>query len=275
MAALAAAVSACAEKTPPPEKRAARVVSTSPSMTEIVFALGRGGSLVGRSRFCDYPPEALAVPDVGGFADPSIERILALEPTLVCGERGPAGPELPQALESRGVATFFPAMDDLDAIGKAMLELGSRIEAAAEGERLARELKESIEQVSQTTAGRSKPRVLFLFDWKPLVAAGKGSFPDELLRVAGGINVVKDGGKYPRLGLEAVFAADPDVIIDGSSHGDGGSPTRRDIPALDTLRAMRDGRLHTLASSAALRPGPRLGRGMAELARLVHGLEAR
>jgi iron complex transport system substrate-binding protein len=133
-AALAAGLSGCGEKTPQPrDKQAARVVSTSPSMTEIVFALGKGGSLVGRSRFCDFPPEALSIPDVGGFADPSVERILALSPTLVCGERGPAGPQLPQALESHGVATFFPEMDDLSSIGKAMVELGKRVDMEAVG----------------------------------------------------------------------------------------------------------------------------------------------
>ncbi|NUO48745.1 MAG: ABC transporter substrate-binding protein [Polyangiaceae bacterium] len=262
---------ACSSKTAPPSaKQAVRVVSTSPSMTEIVFALGQGGSLVGRSRFCDFPPEALSIPDIGGFADPSVERILALSPTLVCGERGPAGPELPKALESHGVATFFPEMDDLSSIGRAIAELGKRIDKAAEGERLAADLDRSVADVRQKTASLPKPRVLFLFDFRPLIAAGPGSFPDELLSVAGANNVVQAGGKYPRLGLEALFAADPDVIIDGSGHGEA-SPTRRDVPALETLRAVRDGRIHALASSAALRPGPRLGAGMAELARLIHG----
>ncbi len=243
-------------------------------MTEIVFALGKGGSLVGRSRFCDFPPEALSIPDVGGFADPSVERILALSPTLVCGERGPAGPQLPQALESHGVATFFPEMDDLSSIGKAMAELGKRIDRAAEGERLARELEGAVAEVKKKTQSLPKPRVLFLFDFRPLVAAGPGSFPDELLRVAGGKNVVESAEKYPRLGLEALFAADPDVIIDGSGHGEA-SPTHRDVPALETLRAVRDGRLHALTSTAALRPGPRLGAGMNELMRLIHGPRAR
>jgi iron complex transport system substrate-binding protein len=270
-AALATGLSACADRTSPPrEKQAVRVVSTSPSMTEIVFALGRGTALVGRSRFCDHPPEVLSIPDVGGFADPSIERILALSPTLVCGERGPAGPQLPQALESHGVGTFFPEMDDLTAIGKAMAELGKRIDATAEGERLGLELENAVADVKKKTQDLPKPRVLFLFDFRPLVAAGPGSFPDELLRVAGGRNVIESGEKYPRLGLEALFAADPDVIIDGSGHGDA-SPKHRDVPALETLRAVRDGRLHALASTAALRPGPRLAAGMAELSRLIHG----
>lgn len=270
-AALGAGLSACGSKTAPlAEKRAVRVVSTSPSMTEIVFALGKGGSLVGRSRFCDFPPEALSIPDIGGFADPSVERILALAPTLVCGERGPAGPELPKALESHGVETFFPRMDDLASIGKAMAELGKRVDASAEGERLALELQKSIADIRERTLDLPRPRVLFLFDFRPLIAAGPGSFPDELLGAAGGKNVVESGEKYPRLGLEALFAADPDVIIDGSGHGEA-SPTRRDVPALETLRAVREGRIHALASSAALRPGPRLGAGMVELARLIHG----
>ena len=248
--------------------RGVRVVSTAPSMTEIVFALGRGERLVGRSRFCDYPPEAASVPTIGGFADPSVERIVALEPTLVCGERGPAGPELPRRLESLGIETFFPEMDDTTAIGEAFVKLGTRLGANERGHELRRKLSAEIDRVAATVGSLSRPRVLFVFDWQPIVACGKGSFPDRLLQIAGGENVVQQGDKYPRLGPEAVFALDPDVVIDGSGHGAAASGPG---PLLASLRAIKAGRLRALGSAAALRPGPRLGEGIDELARLVHG----
>src|SRR5262245_30159616 len=90
------------------EPRPLRVVSLAPSTTEALFAIGAGADVVGRSRYCDYPPEAASLPAVGGYADPSIEAIVALRPTLVVGARGPAGPALEEALQARAIDTFFP-----------------------------------------------------------------------------------------------------------------------------------------------------------------------
>ncbi len=243
-------------------------MSTSPSMTEIVFAVGRGADLVGRTQFCDFPPEVSAIPEVGGFADPSVEKILALEPTLVCGERGPAGPDLVAALEARGVATFFPAMDDVATILVAIAELGVRVDAATEGARVADAVRQGLDAVRARVAGRPRPRAVFLFDLRPLVAAGPGSFPDELLSIAGTVNVVTAGGKYPRLSTEGLIALDPDVVIDGSMNA---SAANLAGDELRMLRATRAGRLHRLGSAAALRPGPRLAQGVEELASLAHG----
>mgnify|MGYP002380042279 CR=1 FL=1 len=239
-------------------------------MTEIVFALGLGASLVGRSRFCDYPPEAMTVAEIGGFSDPSVEKILSLRPTLVCGERGPAGPDLVARLEKLGLSTFFPAMDDVASIGAAMADLGERLGVRAAGERLRADLAAAIEDVKRRVAGKARPRVLLVFDWQPLVAAGPGGFPDELLGIAGADNVVREGGKYPRLGVEGVFALDPDVVLDGSTMGDASTKKVGDIAALASLRAIQKKRLHALDTTAALRPGPRLGAGLAEITRLVH-----
>jgi iron complex transport system substrate-binding protein len=128
---------------------------------------------------------------------------------------------------------------------------------------------ERIDAVGRSAPSARPPRVVFLFDWKPLVAAGEESFPGELLALAGAQNAVRGGGKYPKLGVEGLAALDPDVIVDGSGHGDGSLDAAAADPALRAVRAVRDGRIRKLTSTAALRPGPRLGEGVEELARLV------
>src|SRR6185295_14894222 len=105
-----------------------RVVSISPSTTEAAFAIGAGSLLVGRSTYCDYPPEALHLPVVGGFADPSLEAIVARSPTLVIGAHGPAGPALEQALKARSIATFFPETESIAQIEAMIGELGRRLD---------------------------------------------------------------------------------------------------------------------------------------------------
>ncbi len=242
-------------------------MSTSPSTTEIVFALGAGELLVGRSEFCDEPPEAQRVETIGGFANPSVERIVSLTPTLVTGERGPAGVELVSRLESLGIAAYFPAIDRVADIERAIGELGQKLQREARGQEIAAQIRADIEAIELRTRARDRPKVVLLFDFKPLIAAGPQSFPDDLLRLAGGTNAVTSGAKYPTLGAEGLLALDPDVILDGSAgaYTDLPSALLRATPGLSELRAVRGGRVFRLEGTAALRPGPRIVRGLEQI----------
>lgn len=241
-------------------------------MTESVFAVGRGSVLVGRSSYCDYPPEASSVEVVGGFADPNLERILALRPSLVCGERGPAGPELAAALERHGIKTYFPPIDRVADVAKAIAGIAELVDAAAEGQRVASELDAKIERIRSAAASGARAKVVMLFDWRPLVAAGPESFPDDVIAIAGGENPVTSGGKYPKLSPEGLLSLDPDWILDGSAGAYTESPQElaRSIPGLEALRAAKSGALHRLEGTAALRSGPRLADGVEQVARVLH-----
>jgi iron complex transport system substrate-binding protein len=269
--AIAAALAACSRRGP---AGGARVVSISPSATEAAFAIGAGDLVAGRSRDCDYPPEALRLPVVGGFADPNLEAILALAPSLVIGARGPAGPAIEQALHAHGVATFFPETESIAQIEDMLRELGKRLDREAGAAAAVGAIEGARKQVAAAVAGKPKVRAAFLFDVSPIYAAGPGSFPDELLREAGGVNVVDRGGAYPTLDLEGLLALDPDVILDGASDGHGGASrlaALKDARGWKDLRAMREGRVKLLSASAALRPGPRIGQGLIALAKALHG----
>jgi iron complex transport system substrate-binding protein len=254
----------------------ARVVSIAPSTTESVFAIGAGALLVGRSRHCDHPAEATGLPVVGGFADPSVEAIVALAPTLVVGARGPAGPALEQALTARSIRTFFPETESLAQIESMFVELGRLLEREAEAEAVRGRVRAQIEGVRAAVALRKTVRAVMLFDVAPIVAAGPNGVPDELIRVAGGDNLITRGGAYPTIGLEHLLALDPDVIIDGAADAHEGGGLRgvaaqRDAAGWRELRAVREGRVRGLDTSAALRPGPRIGDGHTALARALHG----
>jgi iron complex transport system substrate-binding protein len=269
------ALAACRRGGPAPAS-APRVVSLSPSTTEAVFAIGAGAALVGRSRHCDYPPGAQRLPSVGGYADPSIEAILALSPTLVVGARGPAGPALEQALLSHGVATFFPETESLAQIEDLLAELGRRLDATPGSERVIARIRAQRRAIEEAVKRRPRVRVALVFDTAPIFVAGPGSFPDELIRLAGGDNVITRGGAYPTVGMEHLLALDPDVVLDGSTDDDVAQGRAklallRDAPGWSALRAMREGRARSLGTYAALRPGPRIGEGLAAMARAIHG----
>ena len=241
-------------------------------MTEAVFALGRGATLVGRSTFCDYPAEALAVETIGGFADPNLEKVLSLKPSLVIGERGPAGPEFVDRLTSYGVDTFFPQMDSVEQIVAALSTLGARIGAEAEARTLTAGIEAELAETRRVVKPLREERAVLLFDWKPLIAAGPSTFPDELLRAAGASNPVTGSGKYPKLAAEGLLALDPDVIIDGTggAYSESALELLASVPGLTSLRAAKNQRVYRLQSAAALRPGPRVAQGVRELAGLLH-----
>jgi iron complex transport system substrate-binding protein len=247
-----------------------RVVSLSPSTTEAMFAIGEGRLLVGRSRHCDYPAAAAQLPSVGGFSDPNLEAVFALRPTLVIGARSPVGPSLERRLKAQGIPTYFPAIEDVSGIGSMLRTLGRLVAARTTAAEVATRIDRRVAGI-RTWAGRRKPvTAVMVFDARPLYVAGPGGFPNELLQLAGGRNLIDHGGAYPTIEVERLLTLEPEVIIDAVNVGHGEASDLARMPGWSKLRAVREGRLRRLTTSAALRPGPRIADGLADVARAVH-----
>ncbi len=263
---MAMTIAGCRTKTPATILVAKRVVSISANTTETLFAVGAGDRVVGRSRYCDFPQAALALPIVGGYVDPNLEAVLALRPDLVVGARGPLGPGFVRALEEHGIATYFPDTERFDDIVTMIEGIGARTDHVDGAAQLVASMRARRDQIARAVASLPRPRVLLLFSSKPVSAAGNGSFPDEMLTLAGATNVVQSGGRYPTLSLENVIALDPDVIL-RAEMGSAAAPL--DEP-WSTVRAVREKKVVVLEDETILRPGPRLFDGVATLARTVH-----
>jgi iron complex transport system substrate-binding protein len=273
LASLLAAV-ACDSKSKPAADAATprRVVSLSPSTTEAMFAIGAQQLLVGRSAQCDFPDASRKLPSVGGFADPNVEAILALRPTLVIGSRGPAGPGLEDKLRGHGIATLFPPTGSAAEVAAMLRSLGKRFGVAPAAERVAGEMQARITRI-ESWAKKQKPvSAVMVFDISPVYVAGPGGFPDELLRLAGARNVIDRGGSWPTVDVERLLVLDPDVIIDAMAVGHGDAKPSRlvDAPGWGELRAVKEGRVRRLQGASALRPGPRLAEGLADVAHALH-----
>lgn len=271
VALMAAVLPACSRA--PSAAKKLRVVSISPNTTETMFAIGAGDLLVGRSRYCDIPAEAQKLPVVGGFSDPNIEAIVALSPSLVIGARGPAGPALMDNLKSHGIEPFFPETETMAAIKTMITDLGKRVDHVSGAEGVVREIEAKQNALRTKLVGKPRVRLLFAFDVAPVIAAGPGSFTDEVIREAGGENVVTKGGAYPTIGLEHLLALDPDLFLDGASDMQATMSMKErvtDTPGWKELRAVKQGRIRQVGSDA-LRPGPRIGNGLWAVARAIHG----
>ena len=268
----AVALGACARShAAPVEGDARRIVSLGPATTEALFAIGAGDRLVGRSRYCDWPPEATRLPAVGGI-EPDVEAILQLGPDLVVGPSGQWSGRLGETMHAHGIATWFPdEIQSLAGVDAFILGLGVRTGHAAQARAVDETLDAREAAVERAAANASRPRVLLVAGLGPVVVAGPRSFADDLVRHAGATNVVTEGGAWPALGFERVVELDPDVILDASVAETGGA-TRitRDAQGWSGVRAVREGRVVPLADPRVLRPGPRIAEGLAVLARALH-----
>jgi len=262
-AAAGGAVWAGPRPTTPPR----RVVTLAPNLTDILVALGHAGRIVGVTRV-DRAPEVAAVARVGGFLDPNPEAILGLKPDLVLWTTD--GGALAAVRRTAELAKgAFPVVaiqvDTLADVVATVRIVGEALLDPAGGEALARRLQASVDGLAARAAGLPSRRVLFVVGWDPLVVAGPGSFPDELVRLAGCRNAVGGARPWPVLPVELAIGANPDVVIDAALDEPAEGRTR-----LAAVPAVRAGRVVRLRSDDLLRPGPRMIGALDELFRALH-----
>lgn len=247
----------------------ARIVSTSPSITETLFAIGAGPRVVGVSTYCKFPPAATALPKVGSYRKPDVERIMRLRPDLVIlNESATEAVNRLDALGLRHIQVPSGSMDDaLKAIQQIGMAAGAQVEALA----LTRRIQQGIVKAQERTKGKST-RTLVIVGRDPdsltgLIAAGPSSYLGELLEAAGGVNALNERGlpAYPRISLETVVRLDPDFILDAGAMGDrpDGTPALRarvlgPWESRKELAAVRYQRVVPVFSPAFTVPGPRM-----------------
>lgn len=270
-AALALAVALCPLEAPAagPPAVPRRVVSLAPSLTELVFALGAGEVLVGRSRYCLHPDQVLALPDVGGYLDIGWESLLALEPDLVL--LTPEHEEARQRLEGFGVPALAVPQNRVDEILEGCRAVGAALGRESAGRRLAQELDAALADARSRALERGAPRpaVLLIAGREPgpgpprgLWAIGRGSWLSELLAAVGAENAVDDPRPaLPGYSREVLLALDPDWILELAVSPDPGRTLverRDDWLGVGGLGAASSGRVALLDSDALVVPGARL-----------------
>jgi iron complex transport system substrate-binding protein len=233
---------------PPP---AHRIVSLAPSSTELLFALGAGNQVVGRTTWCRYPPAALQVPDVGDGLNPNIEAIAARQPDLVVLYRSPMNETAAAQLRRLGIASVTLPQDRLEDIVSAARELGRRTGREAAGD--------SIAGAMEALLGKAPPaaiaRLAFVVWDNPPMVIGAGSYLDQLATLAGGSNVFHDlGAASATVSIETIAARNPDVILVLSDSTAPPAYSRR--PEWRAIRAVREGRFIMLPADLFGRPSP-------------------
>jgi iron complex transport system substrate-binding protein len=247
-----------------------RVVSLAPALTEIVFALGKGDRLVGVTKFCDYPLAAQKIKKVGGFLDINIEVLLALSPEIVV-----LYPEQYQQVKLLEKQAFILVVkhNRLIDLFRSIQNIGWVLHAENEADGLVLSIKNELNNISQCVKGRNRSRTLIIAgrnvdELKNMYIVGKNDFLNDLLEIAGGVNVYNGSVNYPNISLESVIFLNPDFIFEISAFYEGIADEK--IFALwspyNMISAVRNKQIKIVKESFWLRPGPRVGFVAAELA---------
>lgn len=244
-----------------------RIVSLTPSNTEILFALGLDAKVVGVTDYCDYPPEARQKVKVGDV-NISVERVLTLKPDLVVAHRLLNARVIPtlQRMHLRVISADPRSFMELFAFIRL---IGRETGAAKAADQLVSRMQNTLNRIAgKVKQMRARPGVLFMTGIEPPWAAGKGTFPDDLMQKAGGRNVitVKTNG-FQAISMEALLAANPEVIILTG----GSKETLLKHRLWKRTRAVQSQRVYNVDPDVFLRTGPRLAQAVEELFTLLHG----
>ncbi|MFW6193343.1 MAG: cobalamin-binding protein [Gemmatimonadota bacterium] len=250
---------------------ARRIVSLVPAATEILFALGAGDRVVGRTRYGVHPEAARGVQSVGEGMRPSTELVAARDPDLVILYAGEANRSTVRELERLELRTLAMEHDTFGDLYRAIERLGTVTGRSEPAARLSERIRCEIAAVGSAVAGAPRPRVYYDVWGDPPITVGRDSYLDSLVSVAGGENVFGDlPGPSPRVSLEAIVSRAPDVVVwprtgssaEGSRPGDRAGWGSLDAVAAGEVRSVDGDLLHRL--------GPRIGEAARELAAALH-----
>jgi iron complex transport system substrate-binding protein len=255
-----------------------RIVSTTPSATEILFAMGLGDRVVGVSQHCHYPPEATQRPKVGSYLRPNVEAIVGLKPDLVILQA-----KVPDSVAGQLQRVKLPVFEaehgDLESMFAGIRALASRCGVLERGAKLEAEIRARLDAVRQRTSAQPRRSLVFIVGRTPgrldgLIAVGKGSYLNELIAIAGGVNALAGSAlPYLKVSLESVIGLNPDVLVDMGDMAETVGVTeahKQEVVALWRQRAPLKARVYAVASDIFVVPGPRVAEAAEAFARMLH-----
>ncbi len=255
------------------DKEPMRIISLAPSNTEILFALGLGDRVVGVTSFCDYPEEAKSKEIVGDYSGHNLERIIELEPDLVL-VYGPGDEEENIILRDAGIKVLCFMSETMDEIMRDIEIIGKATGKKTEAEEIINSIKEKRDYILEKVKDAEEVTVFYEIWHDPLMGAGKGSFMDELITLAGGKNIAYDtDGAYPQYDLEQLIERDPQVYLASKDSDDKTIESIKLRPGYDAISAIKNDRIYLFKGNEAnlvSRPGPRIGEALEVVAKAIH-----
>jgi iron complex transport system substrate-binding protein len=249
-----------------------RIVSLAPNITEILFSLGLDEEIVGVSIHCNFPGKAKSRVQVGSYISLDFEKITSLKPDLIIATGAGNTRDMVDRLEKIGFKTYTIFPKNFDDILQSIGHLGQVVNREKEARGIVEGMRKRKQRVIGLTQGLPRPKVFIQIGDAPIVTVGKGSFADDLIRLAGGENIAgKEKEVYPRFGMEEILKRSPEVIVISSMNPKGDyQKILQEWSRWKTLPAVKNGRIHLVDSDLLDRPSPRIIDGLEEIARVLH-----
>jgi len=249
-----------------------RIVSLAPNITEILFSLGLDEEIVGVSIHCNFPEKAKSRVRVGSYISLDFERITSLKPDLIIATGAGNTRKMVDRLEKLGFMTYVIFPKNFNDILQSIADIGQIVNREKETRGIIGGMRKRSQRVIELTKDLPRPKVFVQIGDAPVVTVGKGSFADDLIRLAGGENIAgKEKEVYPRFGMEEILKRSPEVIVISSMNPKGDyQKTLQEWTRWKTIPAVKNGRIYLIDSDLIDRPSPRIIDGLEELARVLH-----
>jgi iron complex transport system substrate-binding protein len=249
-----------------------RIVSLNPATTEILFTLGAGSKVIGRTQYDMWPDSARLVPAMGGGISVNVEAVLGTHPDLVLLYASKDNKSAADRLRAAGITTVSLKVDHISDFRRTTQLLGAILHDSARAKVVIDSVQRTLDSVRIATSGAPKPRIFWHIWDAPLITIGSGSFMSELVDIAGAKNVYADiTGPSGPINLEDVARRDPDFILAGPI----GARKIESDPRWRIVRAARQRKILIVDTVLVARPGVRLGEAAVSLARLLHPAQSR
>lgn len=252
------------------EKEPQRIVSLAPSITELIYALGAGDRVVGVTSFDNYPPEVQDVPKVGDFNGPNVEAIIAQKPDIIFASSLSGKDKMESLQQSTGIPVAVLEAKNIQQIYESIELIGKLTGTQDKGQQVIQEMQNKIDEISSKTKNLPKVKVFYLLDINGNWTAGKGSFIDELITLAGGENIAADaGGEWVQYSLEELVKKNPDVIIMSAYAGK--IDDVKNAQGYKDTNAVKNGKVYMISNDDIVsRASNRIVLGLEEIAKILH-----
>ncbi len=252
-----------------------RIVSLAPNLTEILFALGLGERVIAVSSDSDYPVETANKNKVGTFWSPNTEAIIASKPDLVITEWFQQQTAVADSLRRLGYQVLTLNIEKIEELFAAIEKIGDATGYEKHADELAKDISKQLNDLQQELASANKVKVLWVVQVEPLRVAGRNTFVNELIELAGGENAIGSTiAQYPAISSEELLVCGAEAIIQ-SAMGAGDLASQQQAAEVlwsrwSSLSAVKNNRIYVVQPNTTLRLGPRLSQGVELIAHYLH-----
>jgi iron complex transport system substrate-binding protein len=249
-----------------------RIVSLAPGITETLYALGLDHQIAGVTTFCNWPAAAVKKTRIGGFTNPSIEKIVSLKPDLIIATADGNRKDTVEQLERLKLPVYVTNPSDTKGVLNSILHIGIITNREKEAGNMVAKFQKRLNNIADQVHHKRKPRVFFQIGLEPIITAGRGTLINEVIERAGGVNVAGlDIANYPRYSAEGIIGAAPEIIIFAPMVNDKEfTGVKRFWHKFRELPAVKNNKIYPMNADLINRASPRIVDAIEKMAFILH-----